>query len=88
MTLKHSALSVKILLRLSRGMISKKYVTNLYGRYKKEDRDEAINGLLEQGLIESIELPKPGANKAPTFYKITEKGALWLDDYMKNYPKQ
>lgn len=87
MKLNLSALEIKILLKCNSGLISKSDVTQLFKAYTKEERAIAIESLIANKLIDAKEMPKPGSNKTPVFYKISVAGKKWIDDYNKNYPK-
>lgn len=78
---------IKILFKCAEKLLSKSYASNLYGAHKKKERDAAIKNLIQSGLIDKVEMPRPGANKTPVFYKITDKGNEWVEEYLKNYPK-
>ena len=66
--------------------ITKTDVTQFYKRHSREDRQEAINALLENNLIELKKRPKAGTHKAPTFYFITQDGKIVLNQYKEGYP--
>ncbi|NKB47450.1 MAG: hypothetical protein GKR77_06645 [Legionellales bacterium] len=51
-----------------------------------EERQQCMEGLLKDDLIEMRVLPKANTRKSPTFYYITDKGKKWLADYEKNFP--
>lgn len=82
-----STLEIKILLKCSTGLKSKSDITQLFKPYDKEERAKAISSLIANKLLLAQEMPKIGSNKTPVFYKLTENGKKWIDDYNKNYPK-
>jgi len=81
-----SPLSLTILMKCDEKPITKTDVTQFYKRHSREDRQTAINELLENNLIELKKRPKPGTHKAPTFYFITERGKSALKQYKEGYP--
>jgi hypothetical protein len=82
-----SPIEIKILFKCGEKLLSKSLVTQLYKKIGKEKRDQAIQDLINAGFITEKLLPKPGANKTPTFYEITVKGKKWVEQYLNNYPK-
>lgn len=82
-----TSLEIKILLKCSASLLHRSYTSQLYRKYGIKERNNAINNLITSGLIIALEKPKPGANKTPVYYKITELGIHWVNQYLKNYPK-
>jgi len=76
-----------MLLKCDEGLLKRNYVSQLYKAYSAEDREKAMNALINYGLVEAKEMPKPGAKITPVFYRITNKGKAWVKDYLDNYPK-
>jgi len=81
-----STLEIKILFKCDTGLKSKSDITQLFKPYSKEERAKAIKNLIADKLILAQEMPKADSNKTPVFYKITEAGKNWVEDYNKNYP--
>lgn len=80
-------MEIKILFKCDEKPLSKSYTTQLYKKMGKKKRDQIIQNLIKRNFIQEILLPKPGANKTPLFYAITEKGKNWIKQYLNNYPK-
>lgn len=87
MKLALSTLEIKILLKCYAGLKSKSDITQSFRTCDKEERAKAINNLIANKLIIAQEMPKTGSNKTPVFYKLTENGKKWIEDYNKNYPQ-
>ncbi len=79
---------IKILFKCEKKLLSRSYATQLFKQLGKIKRDHAINNLINNNFIQEVLLPKPGANKTPIFYEITEKGKNWLKQYLNNYPEK
>ena len=79
-------LSLTNLIKCNEKPISKTDVTQFYKRHSPENRQKAIDALLENNLIEAKKRPKPGTQKAPIFYFITESGKNLLKQYENDYP--
>lgn len=77
-----STLSIKILLKCNEKALSMHDVTQLYKTYKKDERDKAIEELIDNAYIESIKMPKLNAKRTPTYYLITTKGKNWTKEYL------
>jgi len=90
MILKLSLLEVLIILKCSKqnGLINRTELSRAFRRYDLKAKQKAIKNLTEQNLILVQELPRSGGRKIPVFYKLTDKGKQWVDEYNKNYPKQ
>jgi hypothetical protein len=80
-------LEIKILLQCSAGIVSKTVITQMFRRYNKMERAQAIDRLISKDFLLRQELPKLGSKKTPIFYRITEQGKKWIEEYNKNYPK-
>ena len=87
MKIELNTLSIRILLKCSNGIVKNRDVSQFYHRESKKNRDKALKGLIEKDYINKLILPKPGTNKPPIFYEITEKGKKWVVEYTKSYPK-
>jgi len=90
MKLDLSTLEIKILLRCDKcnaGLVSKSDITQFFRTSSKEERGRAIDSLMANKLLLAQEMPRIGSNKTPVFYKLTENGKKWVDDYNENYPK-
>lgn len=81
-----STLEIRILLKCNEGMLKRGYVSQLYQKHSAADRKKAIDSLIKLCFIRAREMPKPGANKVPVFYEITNKGKAWVKNYLNNYP--
>jgi len=86
MKTKLADLEVRMLLKCSEKPLSKHSVTQLYRKFEKVRRDEAIAHLTDDGFITAHKMPKPGTRKTPVFYKITDEGQKWVKQYLDNYP--
>jgi len=82
-----SLLEMRILLKCAEQALSKRRVSQLYSKFKKSERDAALAHLMDEGLLISKVMPKPGTRKNPTFYFLTEKGEKWVKDYQANFPE-
>lgn len=80
-------LAISILMKCHQKPITKKDVTQFFKSHTKEDRDIAINLLLDKKFIDKKQMPKPGKGKIPTFYFITALGEDSISTYLKQYPK-
>ena len=80
-------LEILILLKCSKKLLSRTYITRNLFKYPKIEREKALKNLINQGLIIAKEMPKPDAVKIPIFYKITDEGKAWVKDYLDNYPE-
>lgn len=69
-----TTLEIRILLKCSERLISKRDITQLYSNQQKAERDEAILTLSKHNFIIAQPMPKPGTRKTPIFYKITDEG--------------
>jgi hypothetical protein len=87
MQIELEALEILILLKCHQKLISRSYIATNFAKYPKIEREAAINNLIEHGLVAAKKMPKPGAKVIPIFYKITDKGGIWVKDYLDNYPK-
>ncbi|CAL7961377.1 conserved hypothetical protein [Gammaproteobacteria bacterium] len=89
MTLVLSSLDILILLKCDEknGVISKNDLGQVFRSYGTVAKERAIKKLKKYNLILVQKLPKLSSTKIPVFYKLTEKGKQWVDDYNKNYPK-
>ena len=83
-----SVLERRILFRCQKSLLGKSYLSQLYVRYSKIERDAAIKQLIKQRLILAKEMPKPNTTRTPIFFEITKKGKQWVAEYMANYPEQ
>jgi len=84
-----SSLEILILLKCDeqKGLISKTELSHSFRSYDTKAKEKATKNLSEQDLILVQELPKLGSTKIPVFYRLTEKGKKWVDEYNKNYPR-
>lgn len=81
-------LEILILLKCSRGLLQKKYISQYYARYSASERQKAVDNLIADELISLVLLPKSDTRKSPTFFEITDKGKKWLIEYESKYPKK
>jgi hypothetical protein len=70
MEINSTSLEIRILLKCGEGLLNKRYITNLYKKYPKADRDESIKTLIDKKYIIAQEMPKLWANKTPIFTKL------------------
>jgi hypothetical protein len=85
-----SALQVRLLLKCAAKPMSKSEFSNfhLYKKSSPAERKQALEELIQQGLLLEKSMPKEGVNKIPTFYFVTDKGQKWLESYRTSYPKK
>jgi coproporphyrinogen III oxidase-like Fe-S oxidoreductase len=83
-----SQLETRILLKCQTQPISKRDITQLYRKFTKSERDQAVQQLVRKGLLDERKMFKPGVAKTPTFYFITEDGEKWAKGYLANFPDQ
>ena len=82
-----NTLEIRILLACNEKFLQRSAVSQKYHTHSKNERESAIDTLISCKFITALELPKPGANKTPVFYEITDKGKEWVKKYLDNYPK-
>ncbi len=78
-----SQLSIRILFKCHEKLLQKKYISQYYSRYTASERQNAIETLLSNSLIEAEQILRPGIRKAATVYKITDIGKKWVSEYEK-----
>ncbi len=83
----YSVLEIRILLKCDEQPLSKRRISQLYSKFKKVERDTALAHLVDEGLLVSKVMPKPGTRKNPTFYFLTEKGVRWVKNYQASFPQ-
>lgn len=84
MNISLNLLSIKILLSCSKNKISKRDISQHYKRHPINNRNLAINELLQEKLIREEFFVSDNSKKPTTYYFATELGKDWLATYYKN----
>lgn len=79
-------LEIRILLKCYENPLGKKDISQFYRARSHADRKQAIQNLIENGLVLSKQMPKPNSKKIPIYYLITDSGKKWILNYIKNFP--
>ena len=74
MGLNRPAVEVRILFKCQQKPMSRTDIATAFHRFSISERDTALNNLIDDGLLELREMPKPKAKKTPVFYFISEAG--------------
>jgi hypothetical protein len=82
-----SPFQIRILLKCVIKPLSRDYISNSYRKYTAEERLAGLQSLIKQGMLTEQAMPKPGANRIPVFYFITDKGREWIEKYQADYPQ-
>lgn len=86
MGLNRPSLEIRMLFKCAKKPMSKSNISNLFHRYSIEDREQALENLISDKLIEMKEMPRPDTKKPPVFYFISDAGKEWLKQYEASYP--
>ena len=78
-------LALKILISCNKKPLSRKSLSQNFKRHPIEKREESVNKLLKEELIEAREMPKPNAARTPTFFYITKTGMVFIEQYLESF---
>ncbi|MGD9108814.1 MAG: hypothetical protein PVI75_06575 [Gammaproteobacteria bacterium] len=77
---------IKMLLKLYEKPLNKTNLAKIFWRIKKSTREEILKNLMLNNLIYAKEMPKPKTKKTPIYYFLTEKGTIWISNYIMHLP--
>lgn len=87
MTQDLGALEILILLKCNKELLKRSRLSSLYARHPLEKRKKAITQLIMHEYIAETQMPLPNTRNIPTYYKITENGKNWVNNYLSSHPE-